>query len=154
MADRDCASLETSSKHRLKHAGLRVTASRLAVLDHLVAAVEPRTHQEVVDFLGESPWNRSTLYRNLIDLTEAGLLRRTVIAGLTRFEPADRDGGCSDHAHFVCSECGEVIHLDGVTIKVIGSDGPRAIRSGAIEVQLRGCCDVCAARGSGARALT
>jgi len=137
---------ETPSKQRLKHAGLRVTASRLAVLDLLATAAEPCTHQEVVDFLGESPWNRSTLYRNLIDLTEAGLLRKSVIAGLARFEPSGRDGGCSDHAHFVCSNCGEVTHLDGVTIKVIGSDGPRAIASGAVEVQLRGRCDDCATR--------
>jgi Fur family ferric uptake transcriptional regulator len=135
--------VDTNVRDRLRDAGLRVTASRIAVLELLQAHPEPMTHQEVVEAFGESPWNRSTLYRNLIDLTDAGLARKTVIAGLMRFEPTGRNNGCGDHAHFVCSDCGEVTHLDGVVVRLEGGAQPRAVRSGAIEVQLRGRCDRC-----------
>jgi Fur family ferric uptake transcriptional regulator len=128
---------------RLKQAGLRVTASRLAVLDLLARGAEPLSHPDVVEAIGEQTWNRSTLYRNLIDLADAGLLRRTVIAGVTRFEPSGRDNGCGDHAHFVCSDCGEVTHLDGVTVRIEGEARPKALATGHIEVQLRGRCDAC-----------
>lgn len=137
---------EHDPRARLQAAGLRVTASRIAVLELLAESAAPMTHQEVANHLGETTWNRSTLYRNLIDLTDAGLLRKTVIAGLMRFEPANRHGGCSDHAHFVCSDCGDVTHLEGVAIEVVGHGGPRAIASGDVEVQLRGLCDPCAER--------
>jgi Fur family ferric uptake transcriptional regulator len=138
--------VETDPRARLQAAGLRVTASRIAVMELLAVSEAPMTHQEVAQHLGDSTWNRSTLYRNLIDLTDAGLLRKTVIAGLMRFEPANRHGGCSDHAHFVCSECGDVTHLEGVAIEVVGHGGPRAIATGDVEVQLRGRCDPCAER--------
>lgn len=134
---------ELDAKERLKNAGLRITASRIAVLDLLQHSTEPMTHQEVVEILGDSPWNRSTLYRNLVDLTDAGLVRKTVIAGLMRFEPSGRNNGCGDHAHFVCSDCGEVTHLEGVTVRLEGGERPRAVTAGKIEVQLRGRCDRC-----------
>jgi Fur family ferric uptake transcriptional regulator len=137
----------TDAPLRLKDAGLRVTASRVAVLELLSRAPEPLSHPDVVDAIGEATWNRSTLYRNLIDLTDAGLLRRSLINGVTRFEPGDRANACADHAHFVCTACGGVSHLDGVTIRIEGEPGPRALFTGPLEVQLRGRCDACDAPG-------
>lgn len=130
----------------MKSAGLRVTASRVAVLELVARASEPLSHPDVVDAIGGGLWNRSTLYRNLIDLAEAGLLRSTLINGVTRFEPVDRANACADHAHFVCTACGEVTHLAGVVIRVEGDGGPvpRALVTGPLEVQLRGRCDLCA----------
>jgi len=127
----------------LRRAGLRVTASRLAVLELLDRAHEPMTHHDVVDRLHGSPWNRSTLYRNLIDLTDAGLLGKSEIGGLMRFERLGREGACASHPHFVCTACGTVTHLDDVVVRVEGH-GPRSLSSGAVEVQLRGQCDDCA----------
>ncbi|MCC6620060.1 MAG: transcriptional repressor [Deltaproteobacteria bacterium] len=127
----------------LRRAGLRVTASRLAVLELLERAPEPMTHHDVVERLHGSPWNRSTLYRNLIDLTEAGLLAKSEIGGLMRFERLGRDNACATHPHFVCTACGTVTHLDDVVVRVEGH-GPRSLASGAVEVQLRGQCDACA----------
>jgi len=126
----------------LRQAGLRVTASRLAVLELLERAREPMTHHDVVERLQGSPWNRSTLYRNLIDLTDAGLLGKTEIAGLMRFERLGRENACAGHPHFVCTDCGTVTHLDDVIVKVEGH-GPRSVASGNVEVQLRGRCDGC-----------
>lgn len=126
----------------LREHGLRVTASRLAVLELLDATSEPLTHHDVVARLQGSPWNRSTLYRNLIDLTDAGLLLKSEIGGLMRFERAGRQNACAEHPHFVCTDCGTVTHLDAVTVHFEGR-GPQAVSAGRIEVQLRGRCDDC-----------
>lgn len=130
----------------LRDRGLRVTASRLAVLDLVEASEEPLAHHDVVEKLNDSTWNRSTLYRNLIDLTEVGLLVKTEIAGVARFERAGRHNACAEHPHFVCTDCGTVTHLDGVVVRVEGGahgQQPAAVAEGRIEVQLRGVCDTC-----------
>lgn len=128
----------------IRAAGLRVTASRLAVLERLDHSREPLTHHEVVEQLRAGPWNRSTLYRNLIDLTEAGLAQKTSIGGLMRFERAGRTDPCAAHPHFVCTDCGEVQHLAGVVVRVEGKAGPHAVATGDVEIQLRGVCNDCA----------
>ena len=131
----------------LRTRGLRVTASRLAVLDLVEASTEPLAHHDLCQKLHDSPWNRSTLYRNLIDLTEVGVLVKTEIGGVMRFQRAGRHNACAEHAHFVCIDCGTVTHLEGVVVRVDGLEGadaaPKSISSGHIEVQLRGLCDSC-----------
>jgi Fur family ferric uptake transcriptional regulator len=138
----DGASDTTGRSELLRSRGLRVTASRLAVLDLLDHALEPMTHHDVVEALQQSPWNRSTLYRNLIDLTEVGLLIKSEIGGLARFERAGRLNPCAGHPHFVCTSCGTVSHLDDVSVHFAGR-GPAAVMTGQVAVQLRGRCDDC-----------
>jgi|GEM_PF-362944 len=132
----------------LRTRGLRVTASRLAVLDLVEASGEPLAHHDVCEKLSDTPWNRSTLYRNLIDLTEVGILVKTEIGGVMRFQRAGRQNACAEHPHFVCTDCGNVTHLDGVVVRVDQVEGagvsPAAVSAGRIEVQLRGRCDACA----------
>lgn len=131
----------------LRDAGLRVTASRLAVLDLVEGSDEPLAHHDVCDRFHDSPWNRSTLYRNLIDLTEVGLLTKTEIGGVMRFQRSGRENACAEHPHFVCTNCSTVTHLDGVVVRVDrvegAAQGPAAVSQGKIEVQLRGLCDAC-----------
>jgi Fur family ferric uptake transcriptional regulator len=43
------------------------------VLGYLVAARGPKTHAEVADDLADRDFDRATIYRNLTELTEAGL---------------------------------------------------------------------------------
>ena len=131
-----------ASTDLLRARGLRVTASRLAVLDLLDHSDEPLTHHDVVEHFQKSPWNRSTLYRNLIDLTDAGLLLKSEIGGLARFERAGRMNACAEHPHFVCTDCGTVSHLESVSVHFEGR-GPSAVMSGHVAVQLRGRCDDC-----------
>jgi len=140
----DLEEVAVSSSHTvlLRERGLRVTASRLAVLELLERSVEPLTHQEVVDRLKTSSWNRSTLYRNLIDLTEVGLLQKSEIGGLARFERTGKTGACAEHPHFVCTDCGTVSHLESVTV-IFEGRGPAAVMAGQVAVQLRGKCDAC-----------
>jgi Fur family ferric uptake transcriptional regulator len=102
-------SLEASAA--LRRAGLRVTASRLAVLtalgagaphasvDALVAAVRER--------LGDG--SAQTVYNVLRTLGDAGLVRR--------IEPAGRPGLYElrvgdNHHHLVCRDCDAIVDVD------------------------------------------
>src|SRR5688572_21434610 len=72
-AHRDAADV----RGRLKAAGLRNTAPRVAVLRHLQRAAGPTSHAEIVQELSPLGFDRATLYRNLVDLVDAGLVSRT-----------------------------------------------------------------------------
>ncbi|MBL8604091.1 MAG: transcriptional repressor [Myxococcales bacterium] len=134
----------------VREAGLRVTAPRVAVIQRLVAAGGPVTHAEIADALAPDGWDRATLYRNLSDLTEAGLLRRTDMGDhvwrfeLTAGDDAGHDGAV--HPHFVCTDCGGVTCLpEGVVeLHAAGRGVPRSLRAKGLEIQVKGRCDRCA----------
>jgi len=130
----------------LRSRGLRVTAPRLAVLEALGEAGSPLTHGELVGRLGPDGWDRATLYRNLVDLTEIGLVRRTDVGDhVWRFELADPRHDGDHRAHFVCDSCGDVKCLPDESVELHPADGaPRSFRARQVEIQIRGRCDNCA----------
>lgn len=95
---------------RLRRAGLRVTAARLAILqtvregDHLdVDAI----HRGVCDRVGQV--SLQAVYDSLNALQRVGLLRRIEPAGSpTRYETRVGD----NHHHLVCRQCGKVADVD------------------------------------------
>jgi len=141
----DTTAADHDLRRDLRHAGLRATAPRLAVLSLLRRAPMPLSHPEVNTALAARGWDRATLYRNLVDLTRRGLARRVDLGDrIWRFEDARAEHGASEHPHFVCTECGEVVCLHGVAVSWRATAGaPRALRRGEIEVQVRGRCDRC-----------
>jgi Fur family ferric uptake transcriptional regulator len=123
--------------------GLRATPPRLAVLELLRACDAPVSHAEVADRLASRAWDRATIYRNLIDLAEAGLVRRTDVGDhVWRFEVV-RDDHDAAHPHFVCTECGTVECLPELELATRRARAPRAVRQRQVEVQVRGLCDAC-----------
>ncbi|MEO8553762.1 MAG: transcriptional repressor, partial [Kofleriaceae bacterium] len=89
--------------------GLRATPSRLAVLELLRASDTPMSHGDVADRLASQAWDRATIYRNLTDLAEAELVRRTDVGDhVWRFEAVSDEHASGTHPHFVCTECGIV----------------------------------------------
>jgi Fur family ferric uptake transcriptional regulator len=134
---------------KIRAVGLRSTAPRVAVLEHLQSATTPLSHAEIFDALVDQGFDRATIYRNLADLTETGLLLRTDVGDhVWRFEQR-RDGqrgAAPEHPHFMCIDCGEVSCLPGVSIRISATPGiPRAIVAKSVAVQLKGQCDRCAA---------
>jgi Fur family ferric uptake transcriptional regulator len=129
----------------LHAAGLKSTAARLAVLRFLREAATPPSHGEIVQALESSPFSRATLYRNLIDLERAGLVRRTQLGEpVWRFEDASRKHGVRSHPHFLCNSCGKMVCLPQVDIAVGDVAGlEHALGRGRFEIQLRGQCDAC-----------
>lgn len=143
----------------VRDAGLRCTAARLAVLQHLSESRGPRTHAEVAASLAHRGFDRTTIYRNLTELTEARLVDRMELGDhVWRFEvrrPAAGQDRKAEHPHFVCKTCGEVSCLEGVEIVVTPTSG-RTLRASArpgspagrpigsvTEVLLKGHCTQC-----------
>ena len=133
---------------RIRATGLRSTGSRIAVLRHLGASATPVSHAEIADALEPAGFDRATLYRNLIDLTDAGLLSRTDHGDhVWRYELRDsRSGAVGKHPHFTCIDCGDVACLPGASVEIsVPRRSPRALRKRRFEVQFTGVCDRCVA---------
>ncbi len=132
----------------IRKSGLRSTAPRIAVLRRLSVASTPISHGELVDALASDGMDRTTIYRNLVDLTEVGLVSRTDLGDhVWRFELKRARGNGDDarHPHFTCTDCGAVSCLPEVTLRVKQGRGvPRALAKQQVEIQLRGQCDACA----------
>ncbi|MGZ3454432.1 MAG: Fur family transcriptional regulator [Polyangiales bacterium] len=128
--------------------GLRVTGPRVAVLRKLRKAPAPVSHPELNEALAAEGFDRATIYRNLTDLTEAGLVRRADLGDhVWRFELVERGTKKHDaagHPHFVCDNCGVVQCLPDETVRLSAPKAaPRAVRQQSVAIQLRGTCDRC-----------
>lgn len=125
----------------LAGAGLRVTEQRLVVLREMAKLHEPISHPELTERLSGTTLDRATIYRNLLSLTETGLLVKTHLGdNVWRFElPSKNHAGHHLHPHFVCSECGDVACLPENAVVLRG----QAARAHVAEVQLRGRCQAC-----------
>ena len=148
----------STARETIRAAGLRCTPARIAVLQSLVEVARPATHAELSALLsvkaGGSGFDKATVYRNLVELTQAGILSRIEVGDhVWRFEvrPRAADGAPADeHAHFVCTQCGSVACLDDVEVKlmpragVVRKGGKMPGRMGTVnQVLLKGRCEDC-----------
>jgi len=135
-------------KEKLRSVGLRATGPRIAVLTLLREAKSAVTHGDLAEKLAERGIDRATVYRNLVDLTEAGLARRSDMGDhVWRFELVGLRDAHEDvaHAHFLCSGCGVVACLPDDAVTIAGARGlPRAVKRKQIQIEVRGLCDACA----------
>lgn len=132
----------------LRAAGLRCTAARLGVLQRLREATSPLTHAEMADDLVPRGFDKATVFRNLIDLAEAGLVSRTELGDhVWRYELRDpHDPGQGKHPHFVCVDCGSVTCLSDIEFNA--ATRIRAAQVGRVtEILLKGHCRSCETTG-------
>jgi Fur family ferric uptake transcriptional regulator len=134
------------ARDTLRQAGLRSTASRVAVLQLVAGAGKPVSHAEAAEALVPQGYDKSTLYRCLVELADAGLLTR-LDAGdhAWRFEMrGDQRHPAGEHPHFVCVDCGQVTCLPDVEVRITGGKGAKAAAFGDVtEVFLKGHCKDC-----------
>ncbi|MDN5917137.1 MAG: transcriptional repressor [Pseudonocardia sp.] len=104
------ASKDTGAPRRLRDAGLRVTAPRVAVLE--VLGGHPHASADTVAAQVRSRLGRvstQAVYDVLAACTEAGLVRRIRPAGSAAlFETRTGD----NHHHLVCRPCGRTTDVD------------------------------------------
>ncbi len=132
---------------RLRDAGLRSTEPRVAVLRYLTSQAAPVSHADLCESLKKDGFDRATLYRNLIDLTEVGLVRRIDLGDhVWRFELRLGDGDEPGlHPHFVCSDCGVVSCLTDVAVRIVrGKHAPKSLATKDVAIQITARCDACA----------
>jgi Fur family ferric uptake transcriptional regulator len=130
----------------IRGAGLRGTAPRVAVLDRLRRAEAPLSHAEITKQLTHLGFDRATIYRNLVDLAEAGLLARVDVGDHVwryevRLEESRED---AEHPHFVCNDCGTVACLPSVSVNIRPAPGSaKSVVAAVSEVVLKGRCEHC-----------
>ncbi|MBB4960398.1 Fur family transcriptional regulator [Micromonospora polyrhachis] len=132
-----------SDAERLRAAGLRVTAGRLAVL----AAIRGRPHldAEAITRSARRQLGRlsaQAVYDTLHALTDAGLVRRFQPArGAARYEL--RVGG--GHHHMVCRKCGSIRDVGRVVgpASCLAPERTHAFQVEEIEVTFWGHCPGC-----------
>ncbi len=136
---------EATLKAWLREHGLRSTRWRCEVLRILWGASAPISHQELTEALGDTEIDRATVYRNLVTLVEAELVRRIDLGDhVWRFELTERQDHTKppQHPHFLCTVCGQVRCLDEIGMDVPSSDDSTFVAS-ITDVVVRGFCQEC-----------
>ena len=130
-----------TARELLRSKELRATPARIAVITFLYDSDHPVTHQEVTEELVKSGYDKSTIFRALGDMSEAGLVRKMELGDhVWRFERIGAEGqGTSVHPHLLCVDCGNIQCLDDnqVELKASRSIGPIE------DVLLKGRCRDC-----------
>jgi Fur family ferric uptake transcriptional regulator len=112
----------------------------------LIEATSPVTHADLAQILSVRGFDRATIYRNLVELTDAGLVSRIELGDhVWRFELKRTGKMEKDHPHFVCVDCGEVSCLPAISVNIKPSPGSKRSGIGEVtEVLLKGRCGNCA----------
>ena len=131
-------------KRSLESSGLRSTRQRYAVMAFLIQHPRHPTAAEIFHAVNrlDPRSSRATIYNNLRDLVEAGLVREVAAEGrAARFDATGRR-----HHHFICDRCGNVEDLEWYDVPRPASRslGKRILRE--CELIFRGLCAKCAPR--------
>ena len=122
--------------------GVKFTTQRYCVMAFLMEKEGHPTAAEIFDGVNrlDPRSSRATVYRNLRDLVDAGLVREVAVEGRS----ARFDVKGMRHHHFICDKCGEMENMDWFDVPQppAGTVGKRIVRE--YEVILRGLCGVCA----------
>lgn len=130
-------------RDRIREAGLRATSARLAVLRILRQATSPLSHAEIAELLAEQGFDKATIFRNLTDFTECGLVSRSELGDhVWRFEAIDPNHPDDGHPHFVCTSCGTVSCINDRELEKSTRRSAQGVGR-VIEVLLRGICRKC-----------
>jgi Fe2+ or Zn2+ uptake regulation protein len=131
-------------RRSLAGSGLRCTPQRYDVMAFLTEHNSHPTAEEIFEAVNrvDPRSSRTTTYRNLRDLVQAGLVREVAVEG----RAARFDAKGMRHHHFICDRCGNVedIEWHDVPKPASGSLGKRIFRE--CEVIFRGLCTKCASR--------
>ena len=110
------------------------------LLQFLADAKFPVSHNDVADHLVPDGFDKSTIYRCLIELADANLVARLDLGDhIWRFEMLAEG---EDHPHFMCLDCGKVSCLPDVKVRITPTTaGARG--ADITEILLKGHCAEC-----------
>jgi Fur family transcriptional regulator, peroxide stress response regulator len=131
-------------KRSLEGSRLRCTPQRYAVMAFLMDCNRHPTAAEIFEAVNrlDPRSSKATVYNNLRDLVQAGLVREVAVEG----RAARFDAKGTRHHHFICDRCGNVEDLDWYEVRKPASRslGNRVLRE--CELIFRGLCTQCAPR--------
>src|SRR6059036_2220924 len=133
-----------AARRSLEGSGLRCTSQRYAVMAFLMEHNRHPTALEIFEAVNrlDPRSSRATIYNNLRDLVQAGLVREVAVEG----RAARFDAKGMRHYHFICDRCGNVEDVDWYDVPrpAAASLGRRVLRE--CELIFRGFCARCAPR--------
>ncbi len=138
-----CKQHATESGQQLKTGGLKITPTRLLLLDILKHAKKPLSIKEIAEALGKGGADLVTLYRNIESLKNLGLVKQISLKDRQAyFELAEG----RHHHHIICTNCGK---LEDVVIPEIKLNKSFLKKLGFAEVvdhslEFFGLCAKCA----------
>ena len=128
----------------LEGSGLRCTPQRYALMAFLMDCHGHPTAAEIFETVNrlDPRSSRATIYNNLRDLVQAGLVREVAVEG----RAARFDAKRTQHHHFICDRCGNVEDVEWYEVPkpAAGSLGKRRIRE--CELIFRRLCRKCLPR--------
>jgi Fur family ferric uptake transcriptional regulator len=126
---------------------LRMTRERAIIVEEIFSSHEHFDAEQLVERLAarrdSRRVSRSTIYRSLALLEEAGLLRK--VARQDGREIFEHDYGYSPHDHLICSRCGKLIEFYHVGIGEILDQVARehGFRMEGHRMEVHGLCNEC-----------
>lgn len=125
MSDLAAIAVEMSPSDRFREylatQGKRLTRERSITVDEVFASHEHFEADQLVARLSQrtdgSRVSRSTVYRTLTEMENAGLLRK--VARSNDREIYEHDYGYPQHDHLICKKCGELTEFQDPEIKQI-----------------------------------
>lgn len=128
-------------RERLETSGVKFTSQRHSVMAFLLENPGHPTAADIFEGVNrlDPRSSRATIYRNLRDLVDAGLVREVAVEGRS----ARFDLKHTPHHHFICDTCGTVENLDWFDVPTppAATVGNRTVRE--YELILRGVCTSC-----------
>jgi len=111
--------LKTEFKRLLSNEGLKMTSSRLSVLDNILSSNEHRECEEIFNALIKKniKISRATTYRTLDILVKYNYIRKLDIGdGKIRYE---KKWGNPHHDHMICIDTGDIIEFHNEAIETL-----------------------------------
>ena len=111
-----CSILNRKRDLAMKRFANYKTKQSEAVLDYIISCGDTHiTAAQIVEHFEkeEVSIGRTTVYRHLDKLTEAGKVRRYITDGITGacYQYVERED-CRSHFHLKCESCGELLHFE------------------------------------------
>lgn len=127
--------------------GKRLTKERTTIVEEVFATHEHFDADQLVSRLSQrtdgSRVSRSTVYRTLLSLVEAGLLR--MVARSNDREVYEHDYGYPQHDHLICKKCGTLTEFQNDelsrTLDVVAS--MHGFRMTGHRLEVHGLCSAC-----------
>lgn len=119
-----------------------MTVQKSTILNYLKGTKSHPSAEKVYESVKESLPNISlgTVYRNLNQMSEDGLIHRLEVRGEYRFD-ADLD----IHEHCICKECGKILDLKNkkITEAVLKNLKTKDFSADDVTILYSGLCSIC-----------
>lgn len=126
----------------LNSVNLRQTQPRVAILTVLLTADAPLSQEQIAEQIGTAAPNKTTIYRNLMNLVDKDLVHKAYLEERTwHFELAHHCGRHQCHPHFTCSVCQQTQCLPEVAMPLV--ELPEDYVMQRQQVRIEGICGDC-----------